>query len=114
MILKSESCHPGRWMQIRMKNTEALATERIDDFLNASTEIDFTGQGRREVYEWIVATLVEQEYFALRKKQRGTVRGLLSKLSGLSMPQITRLIRHYRADGELVVRSRARRRFPLK
>jgi len=29
----------------------------------------------------------------LRKKQRGKVRALLSKLSGLSMPQITRLIR---------------------
>jgi hypothetical protein len=36
---------------------------------------------------------VEQEYFAQRKKQRGQVRALLSKVSGLSMPQITRLIR---------------------
>src|ERR1035437_2359217 len=114
MILKSESCHAVRWMQIRMKNTEALTRERIDDFLNASTEIDFAGQGRREVYEWIVATLVEQEYFTLRKKQRGTVRGLLSKLSGLSMPQITRLIRRYHADGELPVQSSPRQRFPVK
>jgi transposase InsO family protein len=114
MILKSETCHAVRWMQIRMKNTESLATGRIDDFLKASTEIDFAGQGRREVYEWIVATLVEQEYFTLRKKQRGPVRGLLSKLSGLSMPQITRLIRRYRADGELPAERSVRQRFPVK
>jgi len=43
MILKSESCHPVRWMQIQMKNTEALAPERIDDFLQATAEIDFAG-----------------------------------------------------------------------
>ena len=71
MILKSGSCHAVKWMQIRMKNSEALAPERMDDFLEASTEIEFTGQGRQEVYDWIVATLVEQEYFTLRKKQRG-------------------------------------------
>src|SRR5450759_1081004 len=114
MILKSESCHPVRWMQILMKNTEALAPERVDDFLQATAEIDFAGQGRRGVYEWIRATLVEQEYVTLRKKQRGRVRALLSKLSGLSMPQITRLIRRYHADGELPVQKHARRRFPAK
>ena len=86
-----------------MKNTEALAPGRIDDFLQGSAGMDFAGQGRRGVYEWITATLVEQEYFTLRKKQRGGVRALLSKLSGLSMPQITRLIRRYHADGGLAV-----------
>jgi transposase InsO family protein len=101
-------------MRIQMKNTEALATERIDDFLKASTEIDFICQGRREVYEWVAATLVEREYFTLRKKQRGEVRALLSKLSGLSMPQITRLIRRYHADGEIPVQSPSRRKFPVR
>jgi transposase InsO family protein len=114
MILKSESCHAVKWMQIRMKNTEVLAPERMDDFLEASTEIEFTGQGRQEVYDWIVATLVAQEYFTLRKKQRGRVRALLSKLTGLSMPQITRLIGRYHADGEIRVQSNARQKFPVK
>jgi transposase InsO family protein len=114
MILKSEPCHAVRWMLIRMKNTGALGPERIDDFLQASAGMDFAGQGRRGVYEWITATLVEQEYFTLRKKQRGNVRDLLRKLSGLSMPQITRLIRRYHTDGELSVRSSLRQRFPVK
>jgi len=91
-------------MQIRMENTEALALERIDDFLQAAAEIDFAGQSRREVYEWIRATLVEREYFTLRKKERGQVRSLPGRVSGLSVPQITRLIRQYHVDGAMVVR----------
>ena len=59
--------------------------EEIDDLLNGSQEITHVGQGRQEVYHWIVATLVEQG-----KKERGRVRALLCKLGGLSMPQITR------------------------
>jgi len=97
-----------------MKNTEPLAMERIDDFLKASTEIEFVGQGRKEIYKWIAATLVEQEYFTLDKKPRGKVRALLGKFSGLSMPQITRLIRRYRADGELPVHRSLRQKFPVK
>jgi hypothetical protein len=42
-------------MQIQMENTEALALDRIDDFLQANAGIDFAGQGRRGVYEWIAA-----------------------------------------------------------
>ena len=114
MILKSESCHAIRWMRIHMENAEGLTLEQIDDLLRGSNEITFVGQGRQEVYDWIVATLVEQEYFTLRKKDRGKVRALLGKLSGLSMPQITRLIRSYHADGEIRVQSSSRQKFPLK
>jgi hypothetical protein len=45
--------------------------------------------------------LAEQQYFSLGKKERGTVRAMLSKVAGLSLPQITRLIRSYRASGEI-------------
>ena len=48
------------------------------------------------------------------KKQRGAVRALLAKVAGLSLPQITRLIRSYRQDGEIQVHAGARRRFPVK
>lgn len=97
-----------------MENAEGLTSEQIDDLLSGSQEVKFVGQGRQEVYDQIVATLVEQEYFTLRKKQRGQVRALLVKLSGLSMPQITRLIRSYHSDGEIRVQSSARQKFPMK
>src|ERR1039457_1299797 len=101
MILRVGICHAAKWMQIRMENVEALRPERIEDFLGGSAGIDFTGQTRTERYAWIQRALVEQQYCSLPKKQRGAVRALVSKVAGLSMPQVTRLIRQYRRDGEL-------------
>jgi len=114
MILKFVVCHPFRWMRLLMKNVEGLAPQEIDDFVKGSSQIEFAGETRREIYDWIAATLVEQEYFAQRKKQRGRVRALLSKVSGLSMPQVTRLIRRYHADGEIRVQSGSRQKFAVK
>lgn len=101
-------------MRIRMENVGSLAPARITDFLNGSAGIEFTGQSRTEKYAWIEKVLVEQQYSVLTKKQRGGVRALLAKVSGLSMPQLTRLIRRYRQDGQIAVRSGSRRRFPTK
>ena len=114
MILKFAICHAARWMRIRMENLEALAPDRIVDFLEGSAEIEFSGQSRAERYAWLQTALIEQQYFSLSKKQRGAVRALLSKVAGLSMPQITRLIRCYRQNGEIRAQGGTRRRFPVK
>jgi hypothetical protein len=101
-------------MRIWMKNAEGLTPQEIDDLVKGSSQMEFAGENRREIYDWIAATLVQQEYFAQRKKQRGKVRALLSKMSGLSMPQITRLIRRYHADGEIQVSNGGRQKFTVK
>jgi transposase InsO family protein len=101
-------------MQIRMENLAALTPERITDFLSGSAEIEFTGQSRAERYAWIEAVMTQQQYFSLSKKHRGAVRALLSKVAGLSMSQITRLIRNYKRDGEIRLQGGKRRRFPVK
>jgi hypothetical protein len=97
-----------------MENVQALTPERITDFLSGSAEIEFTGQNRTERYAWVQATLTQQQYFSLTKKYRGAVRALLSKVTGLSMPQVTRLIRGYRQNGEIRAQGGARRQFPVK
>jgi transposase len=84
------------------------------EFLNGSAGIDFTGQSRTERYAWLQSTLIEQQYFSLGKKQRGVVRALMAKVAGLSLPQITRLIRSYRKEGEIRVQGGTRRRFPAR
>ena len=81
-----------------MDNLEALTPERMTEFLSGTAGIDFTGQSRVEKYMWMQAMLAEQQYFSLGKKERGVVRALLAKVAGLSLPQITRLIRGYRQD----------------
>jgi len=48
------------------------------------------------------------------QKQRGAVRAYPVKVTGLSLPQATRLIRKYRAEGVVEAAPYRRRRFPVK
>lgn len=97
-----------------MQNAERLTPEQIREFLHSSQGIEFVGQNRAERYEFVQRVLVAQEYAVQGKKQRGTIRGFLSKVTGLSLPQITRLIRKYRQSGVVEPRAYRRRRFPSK
>lgn len=94
-----------------MRNAESLSLAEMAKFVQASQEIDFDGQSRQEIYAWVQQTVVEQEYFRQRKKHRGVIRAYLSKVTGLSVPQITRLIRQYRRRGRIAASYR-RHRFP--
>jgi transposase InsO family protein len=97
-----------------MQNAEALTERQINEFLKGSEGIEFTGQSRAEVYSWSERILVTQEYARQGKKQRGAVRNYLSKVTGLSLPQITRLIRSYQRSGRVEAKPFRRRRFPTK
>jgi transposase InsO family protein len=97
-----------------MRNAETLTAEQISGFLKGSEGIEFSGQSRAEVYGWAERMLVAQEYGKQGKKQRGAIRGYLSKVTGLSLPQITRLIRSYVKTGKVEAKPCRRRQFPSK
>src|SRR6266849_233692 len=101
-------------MQIRMQNAEARTGQQISEFLKGSEGIEFTGQSRSEVYSWTERILVAQEYGKQGKQQRGAIRNYVSKVTGLSLPQITRLIRSYVGTGRVEAKPCRRRRFPSK
>jgi transposase InsO family protein len=101
-------------MQVRMQNAELLTREQIEKFLTGSQWIEFAGEDRADVYRFVQRVLVVQEYALQGKKQRGAVRAYLSKVTGLSLPQMTRLIRKYREDGVVEAAQYQRRRFPVK
>jgi hypothetical protein len=101
-------------MQIRMQNTEALTGEQIREFLRGSETIEFRGQNRADLYGWVQRVLVAQEYATQGKKQRGAVRAYLAKMTGLSLAQVTRLIRRYCAEGVVEAVRYRRRRFAVK
>ena len=69
--------------------------------MKGSEGVEFTGQNRAELYGWAERILVGQEYANLGKGARGTVRAYLSKMTGRSLPQITRLIRSYAQTGKV-------------
>ena len=99
-------------MIIRMENGERLSLAQMRGLAETSQEVRFVGEGREQIYRWVEQVLVQQEYHTLGKKDRGVVRGYLARMTGKSMPQITRLIRQQRKTGQLRATGYRRRRFP--
>ena len=58
--------------------------------------------------------LVGREYASLGKRERGEIRAYLGKVTGLSLPQVTRLIRMCRETGTIGAKPYGRRRFAKK
>src|SRR5450432_1995045 len=101
-------------MQISMQNAAELSGQEIEAFLKGSETIEFTGQNRVEKYAFVEQVLVGREYALQGKKERGDIRAYLSKVTGLSLPQMTRLIRQYRQEGRVRAASYRRHRFTSK
>lgn len=82
--------------------------------LSNSVGLQFEAHNREEIYSWIEGILIEQEYHKRSKKEKGVIRSYLSKTTGLSMPQITRLVRQHRKKGKIELSRKGRRKFPVK
>lgn len=98
-------------MIIRMENAEGLSLAQMQAIVQASEEVHFGGGKKKEIYEWVQRVLVQGEYARQGRQGRGVVRAYLSKMTGKSMPQVTRLIRQYRQTGEVRAVEYRRRRF---
>ena len=97
---------------MQMQNAEELNLEQISDFLKASHGIEFSGQSRAETYRWTERVLIAQEYTSQGKAERGEVRAYITKMTGRSLPQVSRLIRMYRETGKVEPRPYQRQQFP--
>ena len=82
-------------MTIRMNNLERLTLAEMEEFVANNRHVHCAAVGREAAYGFIERVLKAQQYRRLSKGQRGTVRGFLAKISGLSRAQLTRLIRRW-------------------
>jgi len=94
-----------------MENAEGLSLAQMQAIVQASEEVHFAGKQRGEIYEWVQRVLVRGEYARQGRQARGVVRAYLRKMTGKSMPQITRLVRQYQQRGEVRAVEYRRRRF---
>jgi transposase InsO family protein len=96
---------------ISMDDSQATSLEQIRAFLAGSGEVRFAAQGRQEVYRWVEQTLVRHQYVGLRRPEKGLVRRYITRMTGLSRAQITRLITSYVATGRVKAAAYQRARF---
>ena len=82
-----------------MEHAQRLTLAEMREFVASSGSLSFTGAERKEIHGLVERTLQAHEYLRLSKKNKGVVRRYLTKISGRSFAQITRLIRRYRQSG---------------
>ena len=97
-----------------MNDGEPLSLEQIRAFLEATTEVSFEANDRKELYGWIGQTLRAQKYGELKREGKGLVRRYLSKRTGMSRAQVGRLIRCYQQGRAVVPRAYRRHCFTLR
>ncbi|MGQ9636017.1 MAG: integrase, partial [Bryobacteraceae bacterium] len=58
-------------------------------FLAGAKPVEFAAKGRKEVYTWVDRVLVPYEYARQGKVAKGLLRRYISKMTGLSRPQVS-------------------------
>ena len=86
-------------LTLQTRRLETL--DEVRRFLSGNEEVDFLLLDRDSVYEFIVQTLSRFGYRSLRRRDKGTIRAYLMKMTGKSESQVTRLIRQYLDAGRL-------------
>lgn len=80
---------------IKMNDTKLDSPEAIKAFLGGADKLEFQ-VSKEQRYEWIAGTLKRTNYFKLSKKDKGTVREYMERMTGYSWSQLKRLIVQYR------------------
>ncbi len=75
--------------------------EEVRRFLSGSEAVDFVLSDRVSAYSFILETLVKFRYRALPRRDKGSIRAYLMKMTGKSESQVTRLIRQYLDTGRI-------------
>ena len=94
--------------------TRRQSLEQIQASLEASTEVDFKARNKEEIYDWVNQTLQQLNYRKLKRNARGLVRRYLSKMTGLSGAQVTRLLGCYLRGEKVKPKPYRRYRFPRR
>ena len=67
-----------------MQHAQRLTLEQMREFVASSSSLTFAGADRKEIYGLVERVLAAQHYGRLGKRQKGIVRRVLARLSGLS------------------------------
>lgn len=86
---------------------------KIESFLKGTGSVSFEAapETRAEMYRWIEDTLVKFSYALRKKKDRGTIRWYIQKITGLSRSQVRKCITQYKETGRVRLKEYERHSF---
>jgi len=101
-------------MTIRMQDPEEMSLDEMKSLVESSRAVRFCIEGRTALYQLVVRVLKKHKYGELNREQRGIVRRFLTKVTGRSRAQITRLIGQWMEGRTIEAKQPVRRRFPRR
>ena len=97
-----------------MQDPEEMSLEQMKALVESSRAVRFSIDGREAVYSVMVRVLKNQRYAELNREDRGIVRRFLTKVTGRSRAQVTRLIHRWMEGRTIQAQRPQRRRFPTR
>ena len=88
-------------MIVRLSTQRMTTLDQVRSLLDGNEPVDYQPLDRESAYEFVRATLETFGYHRLERAEKGTIRRYLTKFSGLSLPQVERLIRRHRDTGRV-------------
>ncbi len=102
-------------MKTIMKLNDLNSIDQVEDFLAGTQPIAFSLLEDKDArYAWIQVELVRFGYLMLSRSAKGVMVRYLTKITGYSRQQLTRLIKQYRVTGQLQRRQRTVAGFKTK
>jgi hypothetical protein len=92
-----------------MENWERLSLAEMEAFVENNRKVRFSAKTQEVVHGMMEGVLKAQGYRRLSKGQKGIVRRYLTKITGLSRAQVTRLIQRWNSRKKLTIERAARR-----
>ena len=88
-------------MIVTLQTQRVPTLKQVRRVVEGNEPVDFAVAERVSAYEFIRRTLVEFDYTALGKADKGAVKAYLGKMTGLSRAQLTRLMAQHRETGRI-------------
>jgi hypothetical protein len=101
-------------MRLKMNDEKLQTLEQVRRFIEGSQPLEFEGIQTEERYKWMEEVLKKFRYIRLKKEGKGIIRRYITRVSGYSRAQVTRLIGKYQESGKIRFTEYQRHRFPLK
>jgi transposase InsO family protein len=98
-------------MVITMDDSHVVSIAQLKELSKLTNQVEFKGKNKKEMYEWIGNILSRFKYVSRKKKDKSIIKDYIIQFTGLSDPQIKKLIKRKKKTGRVFVMSQKRHYF---
>src|SRR6266700_1275657 len=101
-------------MSIKMQDPEEMTLEQMKALVESNRAVRFSIDGRQQLYGLMERILTKQRYAERSRQERGVIKRFLSKVTGRSRAQTTRLISQWMEARTIQAKEPVRHKFWAK